>query len=405
MPHYLALNKGSSSLKFCLYSEDSVNPIISGKLTNYSPEEFKFSYQIGDANNSSVLTNTDYANGPIFILEFIKKQGIVDKPSPLTIIHRIVHGGNHFFAPTILNTQNISKLEELNSIAPLHNPPAIALVKLIQNKFPEIKQIAVFDTAFHQTLPEINQIYTLPIQAYTKYGIKRFGFHGLSHKYVSSQYYHLKYSNSSEITNPQIKIKQTGKIVTLHIGSGSSLCAIENGKSYQTSMGFSPNEGLPMATRSGEVNFNALNYYLEKENLEWEELGTILNKKSGLLGISNYSGNMVNLVKDYSVNTYAKLAVDYLVERIIEKLGAYISVLNGVEAIIFTGAIGEGSHLVRQKICDKFSFLGLFLDKDINIKSDEPGKSVKISSEISSVKVYIIPSNEELQMLNEVKDS
>jgi acetate kinase len=405
MPHYLALNKGSSSLKFCLYSEDSLNPIISGKLTNYSPEEYKFSYQIGDAYQSSIITNIDYANGPIFILEFIKKQCLVDNPQTITIIHRIVHGGNHFFTPTILNPENISKLEELNTIAPLHNPPAIALVKLIQKEYPEIKQIAVFDTAFHQTLPEINQIYALPIQAYTKYGIKRFGFHGLSHKYVSSLYYQLKYSNSNEITNPQIKIKQTGKIVTLHIGSGSSLCAIENGKSYQTSMGFSPNEGLPMATRSGEVNLNALNYYREKENLEWEELGTILNKKSGLLGISNYTGNMVNLVKDYSTNPSAKLAVDYLVERIVEKLGSFISVLNGVEAIIFTGAVGEGSHLVRQKICDKFAYLGLFLDKNLNINSDEPNKSVKISSEISSVKVYIIPTNEELQMLNEVKDS
>ncbi len=420
MPNYLALNKGSSSLKFSLYPTNSNSPILFGKLTNYMANEYQFVFTFNNKVETRPLSSSQYLEGSILVLNLIQELKIVDNFLELTVIHRIVHGGNKFTNSTQIDENVIVELEKLNQIAPLHNPPAIAEIKLLQKNFTKLKQIAVFDTAFHTSLPEINQIYALPIKAYKECGIKRFGFHGLSHKYLSQTYYKNKFSGnlvdqlvsakgvsdvSSEKTLSKNNGLSKGKIVTLHLGSGSSLCAIKDGESYQTSMGFSPNEGLPMGTRSGEVNLEALSFYNQAENLSWQETATILNKKSGILGISGYTSNLVTIIQDYNIKPQAKFALDFFVERIIEKLGAYISVLDGAEAIIFSGAVGEGSHLIRQKICERFAFLGLNLDLQVNANSDECKSSVKISSENSTIQVWIIPTNEEMQMVNEVREN
>lgn len=420
---YLALNKGSSSLKFCLYSSKSISPILSGKLTNYKPEEYSFVFTFQGESKNIPVTSSQYLDASVLVLNLIKELQIVDDFSEIIIVHRVVHGGNKFIQPTLLNKQVIEDLELVSKLAPLHNPPVIAEIKLLWKTSPQLQQIAVFDTSFHESLPEINQIYGLPIIAYTKYGIKRFGFHGLSHSFVSNEYYRLKSLENPNIpdkyieqtdnqldNNPNNKI---GKIICLHLGSGSSLCAIKNGESYQTSMGFSPNEGLPMATRSGDINFEAINYYMEKAEIEAKDIPEILNKKSGVLGISGYTNNFVDLVKDYETNSSAKLALDYFVEKVVEKLGGYIAALGGVEAIIFTGAIGEGSSFIRRKICERFGFMSLFLDQELNLHAGQnnpgsPSKDLLTSAEIissvgSKIQVWVIPTGEELQMVSEAR--
>ena len=439
MKYYLALNKGSSSLKFNFIEVEntSENIILEGKLTNYSTNEFFLKYTFENQTTSNKISKPDFLEGGSYVLKLIQQLKLIENTDPLKIVHRFVHGGTKFYNPLLLSIENLEVLESLNYLAPLHNPLAILEVRNLYNIDPNLQQFAVFDTAFHQTLPKINQVYALPIQAYTKLEIKRFGFHGISHSYVSSEYYRLKkelendaiknhdFQNSNlETQNLAIKnkVNRVGKIITLHLGSGSSLCAISNGESYQTSMGYTPNEGLPMASRSGDINLDAVFQYqkivavnkadnqgnteTEKtaSKINFEVISNLLNKESGMLGLSGYTNNFVYLVQDYQTNENASFALDYFVERVIEKLGAYIAILNGVEAIIFTGAVGEGSNFIRQKICDRFSFLGLEIDSALNKKTDEPKAPTNISAYKSAIQVWVIPAKEELQMVRLAKE-
>ena len=296
--------------------------------------------------------------------------------------HRVVHGGEKFNSSVLITDEVIKNIESCIEIAPLHNPPNLAGIYAINELLPSVPQVAVFDTAFHQTMPDYAYIYGIPYSLYKKYGIRRYGFHGTSHRYVSKRacdFLNLDYSKT--------------KIVTAHIGNGASITAIENGKSIDTTMGFTPVEGLMMGTRSGDVDLGVVTYIMEKEMIGTAAASTLFNKHSGVLGISGLSSDMRDIEKAINEgNRNAKLALDMYEYRIKKYIGAYAAVLNGFDVLVFTGGVGENQVLTREKVCSGLEFMGVEIDKEIN---KTRGEEVLISTENSKVKVVVIPTDEE----------
>ena len=296
--------------------------------------------------------------------------------------HRVVHGGEKFNSSVVITDEVIRNIEACIEIAPLHNPPNLAGIFAISDLLPQIPQVAVFDTAFHQTMPEHAYMYGIPYSLYKKYGIRRYGFHGTSHRYVSRracEFLGLDYNKT--------------KIITAHIGNGGSITAIENGKSVDTSMGFTPVEGLMMGTRSGDVDLGVVTYLMEKEMISTSAATTLFNKHSGVLGVSGISSDMRDIEKAISEgNQRAKLALEMYEYRIKKYIGSYAAVLNGFDVLVFTGGVGENQTITRERICNGLSYLGIEIDPEINrIRGEE----LLISTSNSRVKVVVIPTDEE----------
>ncbi|MBU3941841.1 MAG: acetate kinase, partial [Nanoarchaeota archaeon] len=288
--------------------------------------------------------------------------------------------------PVIINNEVMKKIDELSNLAPLHNPANLAGMKVCKELLPKIKQVAVFDTGFHSNMPEKAFIYGIPYAYYKKYGIRRYGFHGTSHKYISRK--------AAEILNNDYKKL---KIISCHLGNGSSIAAIKNGKSIDTSMGFTPLEGVVMGTRSGDIDPAVILFLMKKEKLSVKEIDDILNKKSGLLGISGISPDVrVLWASEKKGNKRAGLTLDILGYRVAKYIGAYAAAMNGVDAIVFTAGIGENAYYLRERILKNFEYLGLRIDKTRN-KNNE----TIISADNSKIKVLVIPTNEELQIARE----
>jgi acetate kinase len=303
--------------------------------------------------------------------------------------HRIVHGGEKFNSSMLITDEVISKIEECIDMAPLHNPPNLAGIKAINELLPDVPQVGVFDTAFHQTMPDYAYTYGIPYSLYKKYGIRRYGFHGTSHRYVSKRacdFLGLDYSKT--------------KMITAHIGNGGSVCAIENGKSVDTSMGFTPIEGLMMGTRSGDVDLGVVTYLMEKEMIGSASVSTLFNKHSGVLGVSGLSSDMREIEAAVAAgNERAILALNIYEYRIKKYIGSYLTALNGVDVLVFTGGVGENQTGTRQRICESLAFMGVKIDNELNARSR--GKEVLISTPDSTVKVVVTPTDEEFMIASD----
>ena len=323
-----------------------------------------------------VLTNAEY--GCIKSLDEIEAVG-----------HRLVHGGEKFNTSVVITPEVIKQMEACTDLAPLHNPANLKGVAAITKILPNVPQVGVFDTAFHQTMPAHAYMYALPYEYYEKYGVRRYGFHGTSHRYVSRracEFLGLDYENT--------------KVITAHIGGGGSITAVKNGKSIDTSMGLTPVEGLVMGTRCGDVDLGAMTYLMEKEGLDAAGVNAVINKKSGVMGVSGVSSDMRDIEAAIAAgNERAKLALDMFEYRLLKYIGAYTAALNGVDVLVFTGGIGENQMQTRDFICRGLEYLGVKYNAELNAKSR--GEEIEISTPESKVRVVVIPTDEELTIASD----
>ena len=382
----LAINAGSSSVKFQVVDTKLRKFLIKGIVDAIGLPNSRINFEISDGKRfSEVNIETQIKNHEEAIkyaIDIILDSGISKKDIQL-VVHRVVHGGQYYSEPVIITKKVVNKIRELSELAPLHNPHNLKGIEEAKKYFPKVKHVAVFDTAFHQTMPEDAFLYGLPLEFYTKKKIRRYGFHGTSHRYVSKE-------------AVRIMKRRAFKLITCHMGNGISVTAVQvkKGKpiSLDTSMGFTPLEGSIMGTRSGTLDPGIIIYLLDK-GYDKKEINNILNNKSGLLGISGKSSDMRNLLKNYETDKRSKLAVDVLTYQLAKIIASYTVPLGGFDALVFTAGIGEGSWFVRKKICDQLKHFGIELDSRANKKNEEI-----ISSKKSKVKVTVIKTQEELEM-------
>ena len=382
----LVLNCGSSSVKYKLFDMNERKVVGSGGVEKIGMKGSFLKHTREDGEK--VILEGEVLEHQVAI-EYIlgvltsKKHGCLNDLDDISAVgHRVVHGGEQFNSSVIITEEVIRKVESCIEIAPLHNPPNLAGIYAINELLPSVPQVAVFDTAYHQTMPEYAYMYGIPYSLYKKYGIRRYGFHGTSHRYVSQRacdFLGLDYTKT--------------KIITAHIGNGASITAIENGKSVDTTMGFTPVEGLMMGTRSGDIDLGVVTYIMEKEMIGTAAATTLFNKHSGVLGVSGLSSDMRDIEKAISEgNQRAKLALDMYEYRIKKYIGAYAAALNGFEVLVFTGGVGENQTATREKVCNGLNFLGIEIDTEAN---KIRGEEILISTKKSKVKVVVIPTDEE----------
>ena len=389
----LVLNSGSSSLKYQLIDMKTEKTLTSGYYERGGSDKAFLVYKVNGEKIKVEKPVNDHAEALKVVMEEITSQehGVITSLDDIDCIgHRVVHGGERFKHSVLITEDVIKAIEECADLAPLHNPAGILGIRACQQQMPQKPNVAVFDTAFHHTLPEERYIYPIPYEYYEKYGVRKYGFHGTSHKYVSNRV--------AQIINRPI---EELKIINCHIGQGASICAIENGKSVETSMGLTPVAGIPMGSRSGDLDPSVLTYIMKKENMTIDEANNMLNKKSGLLGISRISADNRDIeMADSQGDKMARLALDnyhYLIASYIARCAV---AMNGVDIITFTAGVGERGPESREAICNQLEFMGVKLDKEANkVRAEE----AKISSEDSEVLVYVVPTNEELMIAKETK--
>ncbi|MCE5332781.1 MAG: acetate kinase [Bacteroidales bacterium] len=389
----LVLNCGSSSVKYKLLDMTNNEELGSGGVEKIGMKG-SFLKHVRHDGQKVILKGEilEHQLAVEYILGILtsEKHGAISSLEEINAVgHRVVHGGEKFNSSVLITEEVIQKIVECIDIAPLHNPPNLAGINAISELLPNVPQVAVFDTAFHQTMPDYAYMYGIPYSLYTKYGVRRYGFHGTSHRYVSRracEFLGLDYNKT--------------KIITAHIGNGASVTAIENGKSVDTSMGFTPIEGLMMGTRSGDVDLGVVTFLMEKEMIGAASVSTLFNKHSGVLGVSGFSSDMRDIENAIAEgNERAKLALDMYEYRIKKYIGSYIAALNGVDVLVFTGGVGENQTGTRRKVCEGLSFMGLKIDKELNAKSR--GKEVLLSTPDSTVKVVVIPTDEEFMIASD----
>lgn len=389
----LVINCGSSSLKYQLIDSDTEKALAVGICERIGIEDGIFKYE--PADGEKVVINKDMPDHEVavrMVLDALvnSEYGVVKSLDEIDAIgHRVVHGGEKFASSVKIDDEVIKAIEECNELAPLHNPANLIGIKACQSIMPGVPNVAVFDTAFHQTMPKKAYLYGLPIEYYDKYKIRRYGFHGTSHSYVSKR--------ACEVIGLDPK---NSKIIVCHLGGGASISAVKNGQSVDTTMGLTPLEGLIMGTRSGDIDPAIIEFIAHKENKSIDEIMRILNKESGVYGLSGkVSSDFRDLDKASNEgNELAKQAVEVFCYNAAKYIGAYIAVMNGVDAIIFTAGLGENDHVVRKQIMSYFEYMGVKIDEENNKKRSE---EVMISTPDSKVKVYIIPTNEELAIARE----
>ena len=388
----LVLNSGSSSLKYQVIDMDTEETLASGYYERIGSDKAFLTHKVNGEKIKLENPVKDHSEALKFVMDQLlsSEYGVIKSLDEIDSIgHRIVHGGEKFNKSVLINEEVLSAIEECIDLAPLHNPAGILGIKACQKEMPGKPNVAVFDTAFHQTLPKERYVYPIPYEYYEKYGIRKYGFHGTSHMFVSKRI--------AEILGKPIGDL---KIINCHIGQGASICAIQNGKSVETSMGLTPVAGIPMGSRSGDLDPSVVTFIMKKENMTPDEANTMLNKQSGLLGISGVSADnrdIENAVKEG--NEMAQLALDnyhYLIASYIARCAV---AMNGVDVITFTAGVGERGRDSRKAICEKLEFMGVKLDNQAN--EDAFAVEAKISSEDSKVLVYVVPTNEELMIARE----
>ncbi len=389
------LNCGSSSVKYKLINVDDKKTLAEGGVEKIGIPGSFLKFRLPDGSKKVIdEVIPDHRKAIMDILNILTDPtyGCISSFKEIDAVgHRVVHGGEKFNKSVLINDEVIEKIKECYDVAPLHNPVNMAGIDAITELMPGVPQVAVFDTAFHQTLPAEAYMYALPYELYTKYSVRRFGFHGTSHRYVARRvcdFLGVPYENQ--------------RIITCHIGNGGSITAVKDGKSIDTSMGLTPVEGLMMGTRVGDVDPGALTFIMDKEHLDTKQLSNLINKKSGVLGISGISSDMRDI--DAAIaegNERAKLALDMYIYRIIKYIGAYTAVLNGVDIIVFTGGVGENQQPLRKAVCEHLSYLGVKIDDAVNASSR--GEEKVISAADSKVKVVVIPTDEELMIARDTE--
>ncbi|ABO50611.1 acetate kinase [Desulforamulus reducens MI-1] len=391
----LVVNCGSSSIKYKLMDMEQESVLLSGlserigiagsriKQENNKGEELVLEQDLPDhkaALETILKCITDAKYGAIKDTAEIKAVG-----------HRVVHGGEKFNKSVVIDAELMKVLEEMSELAPLHNPPNIIGIKTCQELMPHAAQVAVFDTAFHSAMPKHAYTYAVPYEYYEKYKIRRYGFHGTSHKFVSHR--------AAEILGKPV---EDLKIIVCHLGNGSSISAVGNGVSQDTSMGFTPLPGLPMGTRTGDMDPAIVPFLMEKEQLGVNEIGNVLNKKSGVLGVSGISSDFRDLEDAASKgNERAELALNMFAYGIIKYIGAYTAALGGLDAVVFTGGIGENSKTMRAKVLNGLAYTGLQIDEE---KNNTRGKEVIVSKPGAPFVAMVVPTNEELMIARETKE-
>ena len=376
----LVINCGSSSLKYQLIDINSYR-VLSCGLCERLNENGIFSYKNDGIESKKELLNKGHKAALESIFKMFIDSKILKSIKDIKAIgHRVVHGGEYFLDSVVIDDDVIEKIEACIPLAPMHNPIDLMGIKICKELLPNVPMVAVFDTSFHQSIESRAYLYALPYEWYEKYKIRKYGFHGTSHRYVSKR--------AIELLNLD---ENNSKLITCHLGNGSSICAIKNGKSIDTSMGLTPLEGLIMGTRSGDIDPSVIKYIMKKENLNIDEAIDILNTKSGVLGISKISSDFRDLIESKD-NELAKLALDMFAYRIAKYIGSYMVALGGLDGLVFCAGIGEGSPYIRSLIIGYLDFLGINLDSTKN-KNTNMGV---ISTLDSKAKICVIPTNEEL---------
>lgn len=390
MSKTLSINAGSSSLKFQLLEMPEETVIANGQVERIGLADGVFSMKFNGEKFEIVKDFENHRSAIETMLEQFQEQNVIADISEITGVgHRVVAGGEWFNKSVVVDDEVLNKIERLAAYAPLHNPANAEGIKVFREILPEAISVAVFDTAFHQTMPRENYLYALPYEYYTKYGARKYGFHGTSHRYVSQR-------TAAVLGKPLEDLK----IITLHLGAGASVAAIKGGKSFDTSMGFTPLAGVTMATRSGDVDPSLIYYIQEREGLTNEEMLHVLNNKSGLLGISTLSSDMRDLEEVEDTNEHAKLALTMFTDNVVKYIGQYIVEMGGVDAITFTAGIGENAANVREDIINRLNFMGIKIDTELNAVR---GVERVISTEDSTAAVLLIPTNEELEIARDVE--
>ncbi len=391
----LVINCGSSSLKFQLIDADTEKLIAKGLCERIGIEGSQLVYQpTGKDKITTVTPMEDHTTAVKLVLNSLTDpvNGVVKDLSEIAAVgHRIVHGGEKFAKSTLINDEVVKAITDCNELAPLHNPANLIGIAACKELMPNTPMAAVFDTAFHQTMPKEAYLYGIPYEYYEKYKVRRYGFHGTSHSYVSHRCAELLGRKYEDL-----------KIIVCHLGNGASVSAVKNGKCIDTSMGLTPLEGLIMGTRSGDIDPAIMEFIAHKEGKSIDDIMTILNKKSGVLGLSsNLSSDFRDLQEAYENGKEEGIrTIETFAYRVTKYIGAYTAAMNGVDAICFTAGLGENSAFVREMICSRLGYLGITLDKEQNAKR---GEELVISTPDSATKVLVIPTNEELAIARETK--
>ena len=389
----LVLNCGSSSLKYQLINMENEEVLASGKYERIGEEEAFITHKV----NGQKIEIKHPAKTHEEAVDFTLKQlinpeyKVIDSLDEISAIgHRLVHGGEKINESVVITDEVVEVLKECIDLAPLHNPAGIIGIEACRKVMPGKPMVGVFDTAFHQTMPKERYIYPIPYEYYEKYGIRKYGFHGTSHMYVSQRLAEIVGKNVEDL-----------KIVTCHLGQGSSICAVEGGKSVDTSMGLTPLAGIPMVTRSGDLDPSVVTFLMKKEGWTAEEAESVLNKKSGVQGISGLAPDFREIESaSYGDNERARIAIEKFKYEIASYIAKYAVAMNGVDYIVFTGGVGENQINIRRGICEKLEFMGVKVDVEAN---NMRGEEKEISTPDSKIKVYVVPTNEELMIAKETE--
>ncbi|NRR75834.1 acetate kinase [Tetragenococcus halophilus] len=390
MPKTISINAGSSSLKWQLYEMPSEEVVAKGIVERIGLKDSIFTIEYGDDQEYEVTKDIDDHEVAVkMLLDQLLELDILASYDEITgVYHRVVQGGQYFDQSVVIDDDVMQKIEELADFAPLHNPANLMGIRAFKELLPNVINVAVFDTAFHANMPESNARYSIPLEYRKEYGIRKYGAHGTSHRYVAER-------AADMLDRPLEDLK----IITCHLGNGASITAVENGKSVDTSMGFTPLAGVTMGTRSGDIDPAVLQYLMNKLNIGIDEMLNILNKKSGLLGLTDISSDMRDL-EDNMDNKDVKIALDIFADRIRKYIASYVSTMNGVDAIVFTAGIGENDANARANIINGMTWFGCEIDPE---KNNVRGKERVISTDDSKVKVLLVPTDEELVIARDVE--
>lgn len=386
MSKVLAVNAGSSSLKFQLFEMPEEKVLTKGIVERIGLRDSIFTIHVREHKHKDTAFIKDHSIAVQLLLQKLEEHKVIDSLEEIDGIgHRVVHGGEIFHNSVIIDNKVIKHIEELSELAPLHNPPNLVGIRAFQQALPNTKAVAVFDTAFHQTMPEKSYLYSLPYEYYKEYGIRKYGFHGTSHKYVSYR--------AAEILGRPI---EELRLLSCHLGNGASIAAIQGGKSLDTSMGFTPLAGVTMGTRSGNIDPALIPFIMEKTKKTANEVIDVLNKESGMLAISGFSSDLRDIeLESTKGNERAELALEVFASRVHKYIGSYAARMSGLDAIIFTAGVGENSEGIRARVLKGLEFMGVYWEEELN---KVRGVEAFINSPHSPVKVLVIPTNEEVMI-------
>lgn len=391
MAHILLMNAGSSSVKWKLFRMKTEELLARGEVERINLPQSKLTIKYAGKQDETIVDNLTYAAAAQLIIDKIQELGITTLDKISCVGHRVVAGGHEFEHAVRVTPERLEKIIAMSDYAPLHNPMEAKYIKLMQRVLPDVPQYAVFDSKFFLGMPEMNAIYSLPYRYTEKYHIRRYGEHGISHEYLMNRVATLLDRDVHDL-----------RIITLHLGGGASITADRNGHAFDTSMGFTPLDGITMGTRSGDVDPEIVPFLMDKLGKSAREVLNLLNKESGMYGISGISSDMRDIMAQYETNERAKLAVDVFINRIVKFVGSYAVEMGGVDAIAFAGGIGENDAYVRQEVCRQLALLGIKLDATKNEQLNHGGEGL-ISTPDSAVQVLLVPTNEELFMVQQIK--